>query len=83
MADQADSINLDKIVFDKNSSERCSWTCTGLSAIYIKHNMFHKSKLGRDIELQDTHIVLFKSPRDVMLVGMLSVQLGHGTSLVD
>ena len=55
----------------------------GLSTIYIKHNLFHKSKLGRDIELQNTHIVLFKLPRDVMQVGRLSVQLGLGTSLID
>ena len=38
----------------------------GLSTIYIKHNLFHQSRLGRDIELQNTHIVLFKSPRDVL-----------------
>ena len=38
----------------------------GLSTIYIKHNLFHQSKLGRDVELQNTHIVLFKSPRDVV-----------------
>ena len=38
----------------------------GLSTIYIKHNFFHQSKLGRDVELQNTHIVLFKPPRDVM-----------------
>ena len=38
----------------------------GFSATYIKHNFFHQSKLGRDVELQNTHIVLFKSPRDVM-----------------
>ena len=55
----------------------------GLSTIYIKHNLFHKSKLGRDIELQNTHIVLFKSPRDVLQIGRLSVQLGLGLSLVD
>ena len=54
----------------------------GLSTIYIKHNLFHKSKMGRDIELQNTHIVLFKSPRDVLQVGRLSVQLGLGLSLV-
>ena len=54
----------------------------GLSTIYIKHNLFHKSKLGRDIELQNTHIVLFKSPRDVLQVGRLSVQLGLGLLLV-
>ena len=34
----------------------------GLSTIYIKHNFFHQSKLGIDVELQNTHIVLFKSP---------------------
>ena len=30
----------------------------GLSAIYIKHNLFHESKLGRDVELQNTYILL-------------------------
>ena len=34
----------------------------GLSTIYIKHNLFHQSKLGRDIELQNTHIVLSSLP---------------------
>ena len=38
----------------------------GLSTIYIKHNFFHQSRLGRYVELQNTNIVLFKSPRDVM-----------------
>ena len=55
----------------------------GLSTIYIKHNLFHQSKLGRDVELQNTHIVLFKSPRDVMQVTTLSTQLGLGSELVD
>ena len=34
----------------------------GLSTIYIKHNLFHQSNLGKDVELQNSHIVLFKSP---------------------
>lgn len=55
----------------------------GLNTIYIKHNLFHKSKLGRDVELQNTHIVLFKSPRDVLQVGTLSQQLGLGSQLVE
>ena len=38
------------------------------STICIKHNLFHQSKLGRDVELQNTHIVLFKVPRDVLQV---------------
>ena len=34
----------------------------GLHVLYIKHNLFHKSPIGRDVELQLTHIVLFQSP---------------------
>ena len=48
----------------------------GLSTVYIKHNLFHQSRLGRDIELQNTHIVLFKSPTDVLQINTLSQQLG-------
>ena len=55
----------------------------GLSTIYIEHNLFHQRKLGRDVELQNTHIVLFKSPRDVLQVTTLSTQLGLGSELVD
>ena len=55
----------------------------GLSIIYIKHNLFHQSKLGRDVELQNTHVALFKSPRDVMQLTTLSTQLGLGSELVD
>ena len=55
----------------------------GLSTIYIKHNLFQQSKLGGDVGLQNTHIVLFKSPRDVMQLTTLSTQLGLGSELVD
>ena len=55
----------------------------GLSTIYNKHNLFHQRNLGRDVELQNTHIVLFKSPRDVMQVTSLSTQLRFGSELVD
>ena len=41
----------------------------------------HQSKLGRDVELQNTHIVLFKSPRDVLQINTLSQQLGLGSQL--
>ena len=44
----------------------------GRSTIYIKQNLFHQSKLRRDVELQNTHMVLFKSPCDVMQVNTLS-----------
>ena len=32
---------------------------------YKKHNLFHQSRIGMDIDLQNSHIVLFQSPRDV------------------
>ena len=81
------------LIFDDSCEEICNSKAfvdiatagrhRGLSTIYIKHNLFHQSKLGRDVELQNTHIVLFKSPRDVMQVTTLSTQLGHGSELVD
>ena len=55
----------------------------GLSTVYIKHNLFHQSRLGRNIELQNTHIVLVKSPRDVLQTNTLSKQLGLGSQLKD
>ena len=54
-----------------------------LSTIYIKHNLFHQSKLGRDFDFQNRHIVLSKSPRDKMQVSTLSAQLGLGSEPVD
>ena len=55
----------------------------GLRTFYIKHNLFHQSKLGRNVELQNTQIVVFKSPRDLMPVSTLSAQTGLGSELVD
>ena len=55
----------------------------GLNTIYIKHNLFHKSPIGRDVELQNTHIVIFKSPRDVMQISKLGQQLGLGSQFTD
>ena len=79
------------LIFDDSCEEVCSFkefvkTATAgrhrvLSTKYNKHNLFHKSTLGRDIELQTTHIALFKSPRDVMQTNTHSIQLG--SSLVD
>lgn len=54
-----------------------------LNVIYIKHNLFHKSSLGRDIELQNTHIVLFKSPRDVHQISKFGQQLGLAKHFTD
>ena len=81
------------LIFDDSCDEICNSKAfvdiatagrhRGLSAIYIKHNLFLQSKQGRDVELQNTHIVLFKSPRDVMQITTLSTQLGLGSELVD
>ena len=60
------------LIFDNSCEEICNSKAfvdiatagrhRGLSTIYIKHNLFHQSKLGRDVVLKNTHIVLFKSP---------------------
>ena len=81
------------LIFDDSCEETCNskafvdiataGTHRDLSTIYIKHNLFHQGKLGRDVELQNTHLVLFKSPRDVMQVTTLYTQLGLGSELVD
>ena len=55
----------------------------GLSTIYIKQNLFHQSIIGRDVELQNIHIVLFKSLRDVTQVSTLSAKFDLGSKLVD
>ena len=48
-----------------------------LNIFLLKHNnLFHQNKLGRDVELQSTHIVLFKSFCDVMQESTLKAQLG-------
>ena len=81
------------LIFDDSCAEICNskefvdiataGRHRGFSTIDIKHNFFHQSKLGRDVELQNTHIVLFKSPQDVHRVATLSVQLGLGSALLD
>ena len=45
--------------------------------------MFHQTELGRDVELQNSSIVLFKSPRHVMQISKLSAQLELGSEPVD
>ena len=81
------------LIFDDSCEEICNSKAFAdiatagryrdLSTIYTKQNLFHQSKLGRDVELQNTHIVLVKSPRDVMQVTTLGAQLGLGSELID
>ncbi len=44
--------------------------------IYVKHNLFHQSKQSKTIDLQNTHVILFKSPRDENQIAYLGKQLG-------
>ena len=81
------------LIFDNSCEEICNLKAfddtasagrhRGLSTIYIKHKLFQQSKLGRDVELQNTHIVPFKSPRDVMQVTTLGAQLDFGSELLE
>ena len=45
--------------------------------IYVKHNLFQQSKWFRTIDLNTTHIVLYKSPRDVQQIGSIDRQLNN------
>ena len=46
-----------------------------LHVINVKHNLFHQSKWSRTIDLNSTHIVLFKSLRDIQQIEYLGKQL--------
>ena len=54
-----------------------------LSTLYIKHNLFHQSKVWRDVELQIRQMVLYKSSCYVIRLNTLSAQLGLRSELVD
>ena len=80
-------------IFDDSCEENCHSKAfvdvttagihRGLSTTYIRNNSFHQSKLGFDLELQNPHIVAFKSPRDQMQFNTLSEQLGLRSKLID
>ena len=55
----------------------------GLSAIYNRRNLFRQRKLGRDVERQNTKIVVFEFPRNVIQVSTLQAQLMFGSELAD
>ena len=47
----------------------------GLDVIYVKHNLFQQSRWSRTIDLSTSHIILFKSPRDIQQLEHLGRQL--------
>ena len=76
------------LIFDNSCEEICNSKAVfgfgsagshrGLSTIHTKNNLFHQSKLGWDVELQNSHIGLIQAPRDVMPVSTLGLHLGLG-----
>lgn len=54
-----------------------------ISVIYVKHNLFHQSKHSKTIDLNNTHVVLFKSPRDVNQITYMGKQLNNAKFLKD
>ena len=76
------------LIFDDSCEEICNSKAfvdiatagkhRALSTTYIKHIFFHQSNLGRCVELPNTHIVHFKSPRDVTQVTTLGAHLSLG-----
>ena len=60
------------LIFDDSCEEICNSKAfvdiattgrhRGLRTIFIEHNFFLQSKVGRNVELQNTDIVVFKSP---------------------
>ena len=47
----------------------------GIDVIYVKHNLFQQSRWSRTIDLNTSHIILFKTPRDVQQLDLLGRQL--------
>ena len=47
----------------------------GLDVIYVKHNLFQQNCWSRTIDLNTSHIILFKSPRDIQQLEHLGRQL--------
>ena len=54
-----------------------------ISVIYVKHNLYQQSKWSRTIDLNATHIILFKSPRDIQQISYIGKQLNNTNFLKD
>ena len=52
-----------------------------ISIIYVKHNLFQQSKWSRTIDLNSTHIILLKSPREIQQITYIGKQLNNTSFL--
>ena len=53
----------------------------GLDVIYVKHNLFQQSCWSRTIDFNTSHIISFKSPRDIQQLEQLGRQLNFKKNL--
>ena len=51
-------------------------------AILLKHNLYQKSKNSKTIDLNVTHMLLLKNPRDIIQIDVLGRQLGSRNLLL-
>ena len=66
----------EKIYNDKEFVKLAAAGChKKINVIYIKHNHYQQSKWSRTIDLNTSHIILFKSARDIQQVEFLGKQL--------
>ena len=69
-------------IYQEKEFVKLAVACTHkkVQCIFVKHNLFHQSKWSRTIDLNKTHVVLFKSLRDLQQIDHFGRQLeqkGH------
>ena len=53
------------------------------SVVFLTQNLYHQSKHSRDMSLNTDYMVLFKNPRDSMIITTLGRQMGNAKFLAD
>ena len=80
------------VIIDDQQIEACNSTIIAdlftkyshhrnISVVLVLQNLFHQGKHSRDISLNTNYFVLFKNPRDIHQIKVLSNQLGLGKGL--
>ena len=72
----------DEIFNDKEPSKNATaGRHRNISVIYAQHNIFQQSKWSRTNDLNITHIILFKSPRDIPKITYIGKKLNTASFL--
>ena len=53
------------------------------SVVFLTQNLYHQSRHSREISLNTDYMVLFKNPRDAMIITTLGKQMGNAKFLTD